>query len=46
MIVVLVVNHGSLVFTEAVTCMGTVLACFLAWKLVWNRQTAELDNSN
>lgn len=37
-IIVIIANHGSLVFAEAATLAGTALVCAVAWKTAWNRQ--------
>ncbi|MDD3252132.1 MAG: YhfC family glutamic-type intramembrane protease [Lachnospiraceae bacterium] len=36
--VVLIANHGSLIFAELVTLAGTVAIGLLAWKLVWQQE--------
>lgn len=37
-LVVVIANHGSLLFAELVTLVGTLLACTLAWRTAWKCQ--------
>lgn len=38
MVVVLIANHGSLLFAEAVTLAGTLLIGLYAWKTAWQKE--------